>query len=183
MGTVEHEARASPVPPSPIRKVDRPASAAEAAPLRFEVPVPVELLDSVVAGVRHVHEAVPIDGDPPRIPELAGFLPLGPPLHEKLREEVRAGVKLLDSMVAHVHDVHRPVAFVHCDAAGEIELAVRVAEAAPRHDELAAAVELLGAEIGAVHDIDVAPGVVNRHAPGGVELPLAAALPAPLGHV
>src|SRR5207245_2174224 len=118
------------------------------------------------------HEAVPIDGDPPGIPELAGFLPLGPPLHEKLREKVRAGVELLDPMVAHVHDVHRPVAFVHGDAASEIELAVRVAEAAPRHDELAAAVELLNAEIGAIHDVDIAPGVVNRYAPGGIELPV-----------
>src|SRR5260370_545637 len=81
-----------------------------ASPLYLEVRGAVRLLDSVLAGVRHVHEAVPIDGDPPRIPELAGFLPLRPPLHEKLREEVRAGVKLLDPMVAHVHDVHRPVA-------------------------------------------------------------------------
>src|SRR5438445_10334985 len=86
-------------------------------------------------------------------------------------------------MVAHVHDVHRPVAFIHGDAAGEVELAVRVAEATPRHDELAATVELLDAEIGAVHDVDIAPGVVCRHAPGGVDLPLTASLPAPLGHV
>src|SRR5881409_835564 len=183
IGTVEHEDRASTVHSDAIGEVELPACDAEPAPLRFEVPVPIELLDSVVTGVRHVHEAVPIDGDPPGIPELAGFLPLGPPLHEKLREKVRAGVELLDPMVAHVHDVHRPVAFVHGDAASEIELAVRVAEAAPRHDELAAAVELLNAEIGAIHDVDIPPGVVNRHAPGGIELPLAAALPAPLGQV
>src|SRR5207247_2383500 len=181
IGTVEHEDRASTVHPDAIGEVELPACAAEPAPLRFEVPVPIELLDSVVTGVRHVPEAVTIDGDPPGIPELAGLLPLGHPLHDKLRETVRAGVELLDPMVAHVHNVHRPVAFVHGDAASEIELAVRVAEAAPRHDELAAAVELLNAEIGAIHDVDIAPGVVNRYAPGGIELPLAAALPAPLG--
>src|SRR5712691_8070412 len=61
IGTVEHEDRASPVHRDAIRKVELPASAAEAAPLRFEVPVPVELLDSVVAGARQKQEAVPID--------------------------------------------------------------------------------------------------------------------------
>src|SRR6266852_5386375 len=183
IGAVEHEDRAAPVHREAIGKVELPPCAAETAPLRFEVPVPIELLDSVVAGVRHVHEAVPIDGDPPRIPELAGLLPLGPPLHEKLREEVRAGVELLDPMVAHVHDVHRSVVFVHRDAAGEIQLAVRVAEATPGHDVLAAAVELLDAEIGAVHDVDVAPGVIDRHAPRRVELPLAPTLPPPLGEI
>src|SRR5438105_733221 len=183
IGTVEHEDRASPVHRDAIGEVELPARAADTAPLRFEVPVPIELLDSVVAVVRHVDEAVPIDGDPPGIPELAGFLPLGPHPRQQLREEVRTGVELQDPMVAHVHNVHCPVAFIHGDAAGEIELTVRVAEAAPRHDELAAAVELLDAEIGAIHHIDVAPGVVNRHAPGGIELPLAATLPAPLGYV
>src|SRR5947209_2479427 len=82
IGTVEHEDRAPPVHRDAIGKVELPTSAAETAPLRFEVPVPIELLDPVVAGVRHVHEAVPIDGDPPGVPKLAGFLPLGPPLHE-----------------------------------------------------------------------------------------------------
>src|SRR3989475_10256305 len=183
IGAVKHEDRAAPVHREAIGKVKLPPCAAETAPLRFEVPVPIELLDSVVAGVRHIHETVPIDGDPPRIPELAGLLPLGAPLHEKLRKEVRAGVELLDPMVAHVHDVHRSVVFVHRDAAGEIQLAVRVAEAAPGHDVLAAAVELLDAEIGAVHDVDVAPGVIDRHAPRGVELPLAPSLPPPLGEV
>ncbi len=114
---------------------------AESTPLSDKVALTVELLDTMVAGIRDVHIALTIDGNAPRRAQLSGFLRqraagmagLGTaaPLGEQLRQYVGAGIELLHAVITHIDDIHRAVGLIYGDPAREIELTVAVAETAP----------------------------------------------------
>src|SRR5438128_11152428 len=86
-------------------------------------------------------------------------------------------------MIAHIHDVHGTIIFIHCHSTRKIELAVGIAEAAPGHDKLAGPVEFLDTEIRAVYDIHIAALIIYSNAPRRIELSIPASLATPFGQV
>src|SRR6185437_2470840 len=167
----------------PIRKIELPVAVAKPTPLGDEIALTVELFDPMIPRIRHVDISGSVDGDTPRRAQLPGLLRqrtagmpgdrTASPPRQQLREDVGAGVEFLDAVISHIDDIDRPVLLIDRHPAGEVELPVPVAEAAPGHDELAGPVEFLHTEIGAIDDIDIAAHTVDRNPPGGIELSFA----------
>src|SRR6186997_3245788 len=105
------------------------------------------------------------------------------PLRQQLRQNIGTGVEFLDAVIAHVHDIDRPVLLIDRHPARKIELSVTVAEAAPGHDELAGHVEFLHTEIGTIDDVEISANTVDRNTPGSVELSFAVSTRPELHHV
>ena len=104
-----------------------------------------------------------------RAARVAGFR-TSPPFRDELGEHVGARIELLDAVISHVDHVYRPIRLIDGDAAGEIELSVRIAETSPLHDEFPGHIEFLDPEVGAIDDVDVSSHPIDRNAPGRIEL-------------
>ena len=153
-----------------------PFAVPKPTPLGDEIAFFIELLDTVVAGIRDVDIAGSIDRNAPGRSQLTCLLceraacvawfGTAAPLGQQLWKHVGASVELLNPVITHVDDVHKPISLVHSHAAREVELAVSVPEATPGHDELPVHIEFLHTEVGAVDHIDIPTHPIDRDAPG-----------------
>src|SRR6185436_3798403 len=180
---VDDKHTASRVDCDAVGEIELTLSISKPTPLGDEITFFVEFLNAVVASVRHIDIAGSIHRNAPGRPQLTCFLcertacvacfGTASPLGQQLWKHVGAGIELLNPVIPHVHDIHKPVCLVHGYTTREVELAVSVPEAAPGHDELSVHIKFLYAEVGAVDHVHISTHSIDCDAPGGVELPFA----------
>jgi hypothetical protein len=66
VAAVDGEDAAFRIDRNPVGKIELAVPVPVAAPLRDEIPFLIEFLDAMVAGVRYIHVACTVDGNPPR---------------------------------------------------------------------------------------------------------------------
>ena len=180
IAAVDDEYTSSGIHPDAVGKIELPFTVPKSTPLCDEIPVAIELLDSMVPGVADIHTTGSIDGDSPWGPNLAGFLRqrtagvtgfrTSSPFRDELGKHIGARIELLDAVISHIDHIHRPIRLIDGDATGKIELCHPHCRNFPMHDEFPGRIEFLNPEVRAIDDVDISSYPIGRNAPGRIEL-------------